>query len=57
VSGPTKNPKVEKARENEMDFLDKVEPELVRTLPQSFQKLIEMMRKVKIERDLRRSEP
>lgn len=57
MSDPTKNPEVEKARENEMDFLDEIEPEVLRHLPQSFQMVVEMMRKVKTEMGRRRAEP
>ncbi len=44
-------------REKETELLDEIEPELIRNLPQSFQKFIEMWRKVKTERDRRRAEP
>ena len=57
MSGPNRDLEVEKAREKKMDFLDEIEPEVLRSLPKSFQIVAEIMMKVKTERDLRRAEP
>ena len=57
MSGPDKSLEVDKAREKETDLLDEIEPELLRSLPESFQRFLELWRKVRAEKDRRRAEP